>query len=99
MEQLVKKIVNLGIGAGKLVEENAQKVMEDIGTTLNTLIAKGETADDETSLKIKKAIEDTTVNVSQIVGNSTKGATEIFEKVKTSLDGLVTQVKGFVEKK
>ena len=99
MDQLVKKIVNLGIGAGKLVEENAQKVMTDIGTKLNELIEKGAVADDDVSLKIKKAVEDASVNITQIVDNSTKGATEIFDKVKGTAEGLVTQVKTILEKK
>ena len=82
MNELVKKIVNLGIGAGKVVESNAQKIMSDIGTQLNDLIKRGEAADDDISKKIKNFVEDAATNVTQVVENSTANANEVFSKVK-----------------
>ena len=96
MEEMVKKIVNLGIGAGKVVEENAQKVMNDIGNQINELIAKGEGANDDVSTKIKNFVEEAASNVGQIVENSTSSANEVFGQVKKTTDELIGNLKNLV---
>ncbi len=94
---IVGKIINLGIGVGKVVEENAQSIMGEIKKQLDELIEKGEQADDEVSGKIKGFVKNASDKVNGIVQNSTESATEVFEQVKTISTNLVEDIKGTLE--
>ena len=93
MKDLVKKIVNLGIGAGKVAEENAYKVMNGLGNQINALIEKGGKADDKTSKKIKKFVEEAASSVDHIVKNSRSNAHEVFRQIKKAGEDLVEKLK------
>ena len=57
MEELLKKLVNLGIGATKTLQEEITNTFKKAEDFVNELIAKGESASDETSQKVKELVD------------------------------------------
>ncbi len=96
-ENLVKKIVSLGIGVGKTVQEGTQDIMKNIETELNGLIKKGEESDDEVSHKIKSFVEDGVKNLNNVVENSTFSASEIFSQIQRTSEELIGKIKGLLD--
>ncbi len=84
MEELLKKVVNLGIGAFKSVEENLEDAFKKAETGINDLISKGNTANDENSLKVRKFVDELLVSVK-----------EYEAKAKEISDSVVSALKEF----
>ncbi len=84
MEELLKKVVNLGIGAFKSVEENLEDAFKKAETGINDLISKGNTANDENSQKVRKFVDELLVSVK-----------EYEAKAKEISDSVVSALKEF----
>lgn len=81
MEELLKKVVNLGIGAVKTLEENLSDTFSRAESGINEMISKGETASDERSAKVKQFVDDMMASVKEY---ETK-ATEVTQSLTATL--------------
>ena len=84
MEEILKKVVNLGIGAVKNLEVNLESTFKNAEVGINSLIDKGEKSKDENTTKVKTFVDD--------MLNSVK---EYESKVKEVTDNLITTLKEF----
>lgn len=58
MEEMLKKIVNLGIGAVKVLEANLETTFRRAEEGVSEMIAKGDSASDETSVRVKQFVDE-----------------------------------------
>lgn len=93
MEELLKKIVNLGIGAAKGLEDNLQTAFKSAEQGINDLIAKGSVTGDEGSARVKRFVNDLLVSVKDY---ETK-AKEMSDNLTQALREFQTSGKGRVE--
>lgn len=63
MEELLKRIVNLGIGAAKGMEDNLHTAFKATEKGINDLIARGSTESSEASTRVKKFVNDLLASV------------------------------------
>lgn len=63
MEELLKKLVNLGIGVAKGLEDNLQTAFKTAEQGINDLIAKGGLPGDGGSENVRKFVNDLLVSV------------------------------------
>jgi len=63
MEEILKKIVNLGLGAAKGLEDNLQTAFKSAEQGINDLIAKGTTAGGDGAANVKKYVNDLLISV------------------------------------
>lgn len=108
MEELLKKVVNLGIGAFKSVEENLEESFKKAENGINDLISKGDTASDENSQKVKSFVDELLVSVKEYeskakeISDSIVSALKEFdptggktiEDIKAKIESLSGKVKG-----
>ncbi len=108
MEELLKKVVNLGIGAFKSVEENLEDAFKKAETGINDLISKGSNANDENSQKVRKYVDELMVSVKEYeakakeISDSIVSALKEFdptggktiEDIKAKIESLSGKVKG-----
>ncbi|MBL8033633.1 MAG: hypothetical protein JNJ69_08035 [Leptospiraceae bacterium] len=93
MEELLKKIVNLGIGAAKGLEDNLQTAFKSAEQGINDLIAKGSASGDEGATRVKKYVNDLLVSVKDYEAR----AKEMSENLTNALREFQTSGKGRVE--
>lgn len=93
MEELLKKLVNLGIGAAKSLEENLQTTFKSAEKGINELIAKGDTSTDEGAAKVKKFVNDLLVSVKDYESK----AKEMTESLTNALKEFNATGKGKIE--
>jgi polyhydroxyalkanoate synthesis regulator phasin len=93
MEELLKKIVNLGIGAAKSLEDNLQTAFKTAEQGINELIAKGDSAGEAGAQNVKKFVNDLLVSVREYEAR----AREISESLTTALREFQMSGKGRLE--
>lgn len=93
MEELLKKIVNLGIGAAKGLEDNLQTAFKSAEQGINELIAKGDTSGEQGSTRVKKFVNDLLVSVKDYEAK----AREMSDNLTNALKEFQTSGKGRVE--
>lgn len=93
MEELLKRIVNLGIGAAKGLEDNLQTAFKAAEQGINELVSKGDSSGDEAASKVKKFVNDLLVSVKDY---ETK-AREMSDNLTTALKEFQTSGKGRAE--
>lgn len=93
MEELLKKIVNLGIGAAKGLEDNLQTAFKAAEQGINELIAKGDASGEQGATNVKKFVNDLLVSVKDY---ETK-AREMSDNLTNALKEFQTSGKGRVE--
>ena len=82
MEEILKKVVNLGIGAAKTIEEDAKNFLSKSEAKINELISAGEQANDENSVKVKNFFEDASKNLKDIEGQIQTFTSDLKTKVQ-----------------
>lgn len=65
MEDLLKKIVNLGIGAAKGLEDNLQTAFKAAEQGINELITRGDSTGQDGGAKVKKFVNDLMASVKE----------------------------------
>ena len=93
MEELLKKLVNLGIGAAKSLEDNLQTTFKNAEKGINDLITKGDTTSTEGAAKVKKFVNDLLVSVKDYEAK----AHEMSESLTNALKEFQTTGKGRIE--
>jgi polyhydroxyalkanoate synthesis regulator phasin len=93
MEELLKKIVNLGIGAAKGLEDNLQTAFKAAEQGINDLVSKGDSSGDEASTRVKKFVNDLLVSVKDYEAK----AKEMSENLTSALKEFQTSGKGRAE--
>ncbi|HMV36876.1 MAG TPA: hypothetical protein PKM44_02845 [Turneriella sp.] len=93
MEELLKKIVNLGIGAAKGLEDNLQTAFKAAEQGINDLIAKGDTSGEAGAGNVKKFVNDLLVSVRDYEST----AREMSENLTTALREFQTSGQGRIE--
>lgn len=93
MEELLKRIVNLGIGAAKGLEDNLQTAFKAAEQGINDLVSKGDSSGDEAAAKVKKFVNDLLISVKDY---ETK-AREMSDNLTTALKEFQTSGKGRAE--
>lgn len=93
MEELLKKIVNLGIGAAKGLEDNLQTAFKAAEQGINDLIAKGDTTGETGAGNVKKFVNDLLVSVKDYEAK----AREMSDNLTTALRELQASGRGRVE--
>lgn len=89
MEELLKKVVNLGIGAVKSLEEGLRQALEGAETGINDLIAKGEANNEEGAAKVRQVVEEITNSIKEYEAK----AKEISESLTNALQDFDPQGK------
>lgn len=93
MEELLKRIVNLGIGAAKGLEDNLQTAFKAAEQGINDLIAKGDTSGEAGATRVKKYVNDLLVSVKDYESK----AREMSDNLTSALKEFQTSGKGRVE--
>ncbi len=107
MEELLKKIVNLGIGAAKGLEDNLQTAFKAAEQGINELIAKGDTSGGAGAEKVKKFVNDLLVSVKdyettarELSGNLTAALREFqssgkgrVEELQKKIDEITSRIR------
>lgn len=93
MEELLKRIVNLGIGAAKGLEDNLQTAFKSAEQGINDLIAKGDASGEDGATKIKKFVNDLLVSVKDYETR----ARDMSDNLTNALREFQTSGKGRVE--
>lgn len=81
MEEIIKSIVNLGIGVVKTVEDGFQINATDLQGILAELVAKGDQAQDENAMKVKELVD----QLIQVANDGEAQARELLDSVVSSL--------------
>ncbi len=84
MEETVNKIVNLGIGTVKTLDEQAREALTQAEAKINEYIAAGESATDENSAKIKELVSTAISNY----GELSDKVLATFEDIKARVEEL-----------
>lgn len=93
MEEILKKIVNLGIGAAKGLEDNLQTAFKSAEQGINDLIAKGNTTGGDGAAGVKKFVNDLLDSVKDYESK----AKEMSENLTAALKEFQSSGKGRVE--
>ena len=93
MEELLKRIVNLGIGAAKGLEDNLQTAFKSAEQGINELIAKGDASGEQGATNVKKFVNDLLVSVKDYEAK----AREMSDNLTSALKEFQTSGKGRVE--
>ncbi len=93
MEELLKKIVNLGIGAAKGLEDNLQTAFKAAEQGINELISKGDLSGEAGSTNVKKFVNDLLVSVKDYEAR----AREMSDNLTAALKEFQSSGKGRVE--
>lgn len=93
MEELLKRIVNLGIGAAKGLEDNLQTAFKAAEQGINELISKGDSSGEAGSTQVKKFVNDLLVSVKDYEAK----AREMSENLTLALREFQSSGKGRVE--
>ncbi|MBV6493139.1 MAG: hypothetical protein LDLANPLL_01154 [Turneriella sp.] len=86
MEELLKKVINLGIGSIQTLEANLQFALKKTEESINDLVTKGDTSNSETASKIKKRVNDLLLSVQDYENKVKATATQLIaalEEIKT----------------
>lgn len=67
MEQNVNKVLSFGIGAFETARSNAETLLKNLETEINSLIAQGETVQSESAVKVRSAVTDASKHVSTLI--------------------------------
>ncbi|MCS6983905.1 MAG: hypothetical protein NZM25_02105 [Leptospiraceae bacterium] len=93
MEETLKKLVNLGIGAVESIQEAAREALNRLEKEANNLIAKGETIDNETTRQIREFATDAAKRISEVASNSSKTIKEIADQAQKLINDTIAQAK------
>lgn len=93
MEELLKRIVNLGIGAAKGLEDNLQTAFKAAEQGINELISKGDSSGEAGSTQVKKFVNDLLVSVKDYEAK----AREMSDNLTLALREFQSSGKGRVE--
>ena len=102
---MLKKVVNLGLGAAKSVEENLSSALKKAETGINELISRGETESGEGAAKVRAFVDDLLVSVKEYESKATdisgnlKSALEEFKNAgSTRIDELTKKIEEITSK-
>lgn len=93
MEELLKKLVNLGIGAVKGLEDNLHTAFRAAEQGINELIARGDAPGEAGSAQVRKFVNDLLVSVKDYEAR----ARELSENLTAALRELQASGKGRAE--
>lgn len=93
MEELLKRIVNLGIGAAKGLEDNLQTAFKAAEQGINELISKGDLSGETGSTNVKKFVNDLLVSVKDYEAR----AREMSDNLTAALKEFQSSGKGRVD--
>lgn len=93
MEELLKKIVNLGLGAAKGLEDNLHTAFRATEQGINELISKGTASGDDGAARVKTFVNDLLISVKDYEVK----AKEMSENLTNALREFQSSGKGRVE--
>lgn len=93
MEELLKSILNLGIGAAKGLEDNLQTAFKAAEQGINDLINKGNTSGDDGATRVKTFVNDLLLSVKDYESK----AKEMSESLTSALKEFQSSGKGRAE--
>jgi len=100
MEELLKKIVNLGIGAAKGLEDNLQTAFKSAEQGINDLIARGNSTGEDGATRVKKFVNDLLISVKDYESKAREmsdNLTEALREFQTSGKGRAEELQKRIE--